>query len=246
MCELVHCLDETTLSFSPNTAVFSLFHHSNSVISSQNTCRWLFFLFEDNTSRRNLTKVQTLGADYTFPKVFGALNPNPTLELLHHLRFFKFPNLKVQNTQFFAILGVILYTVRKFKKPEVILKKFNSRCNLTPSIAKNSIFCTFRLGFLENLTWWSNSEVGFGFSAPKSIQKSIVWSQGLKNVHCFNCFFVSDVKWWTHASSMVILTMLFLFHCEQTRHLSCAQLSHVQMFSQYVMHNTYWNAYHVC
>ena len=33
-----------------------------------------------------------------------SLNPDPTSELPHHLRFFKFSNLKVQNTQFFAIL----------------------------------------------------------------------------------------------------------------------------------------------
>ena len=42
----------------------------------------------------------------------------PTSDLLYHLRYFKFPNLEMQNTTFFAILGVILYTVRKFKKPE--------------------------------------------------------------------------------------------------------------------------------
>ena len=50
----------------------------------------------------------------------GLLNPDLTSKLLHHLRFFKFPNLKVQNTPFFVILGVILYTVRKFKKLEVM------------------------------------------------------------------------------------------------------------------------------
>ena len=50
----------------------------------------------------------------------GLINPDPTSDLLHRDRFFKFPNLKVQNTPFFAILGVILYTVRKFKKPEVM------------------------------------------------------------------------------------------------------------------------------
>ena len=42
MCELVHCLDETTLSFLPNAAVFSWFHYSNAVISLHNTRRWLF------------------------------------------------------------------------------------------------------------------------------------------------------------------------------------------------------------
>ena len=36
--------------FSPNAAIFFLFHHSNAVItiSSHNTHRWLFFHFEDN------------------------------------------------------------------------------------------------------------------------------------------------------------------------------------------------------
>ena len=77
-------------------------------------------IFIDYTDRQNLTKLQTLGPDYIFPKDFGTLNPNPTLELLHHLRLLKYPNLKVQKTLFFAILGVILYTVRKFKKPKVM------------------------------------------------------------------------------------------------------------------------------
>ena len=36
------------------------------------------------------------------------------------------------------------------------------RCS---NIAKNRVFCTFRLGLLENLTWWSNSEPEFGFYA---------------------------------------------------------------------------------
>ena len=54
-------------------------------------------------------KLQTLGPDYTFPKIFGALNPNPTSELLHHVRFPRNPNLKVQKTLFFAIFGVKLH-----------------------------------------------------------------------------------------------------------------------------------------
>ena len=52
---------------------------------------------------------QTLGLNYTFPKVFGALNPNPTLELLHHVRFSRNPNLQVQKTRFFAIFRVKLH-----------------------------------------------------------------------------------------------------------------------------------------
>ena len=45
---------------------------------------------------------------YTFPKVSGALNSNPTSKLLHRLRFSRNPNLKVQKTLFFAIFGVEL------------------------------------------------------------------------------------------------------------------------------------------
>ena len=82
----------------------------------------------------------------------------------------------------------------------------------------------------------------------------------------FWLFLVSGVKWGTHVSSMVMNRLknsaLLLwniakysiatssrcsfFHCEQTRQPSCAQLSHVQIFSQYAMDNTFWNAYNVC
>ena len=48
------------------------------------------------------------------------LNLDPTSELFHHLRIFKFTNQKLKNTPFFVILGVILYTVSKFKNPEVM------------------------------------------------------------------------------------------------------------------------------
>ena len=44
----------------------------------------------------------------SFPNVFGGLNPNPTSELLHHVRFSGNPNLKVQKTLFFAIFGLQL------------------------------------------------------------------------------------------------------------------------------------------
>ena len=63
------------------------------------TLRWI-------TGQQNLTKLQTLGPDYTFPKVFGALNPNLTSQLLQHVRFSRNPNLQVGKTGFFAILGV--------------------------------------------------------------------------------------------------------------------------------------------
>ena len=72
----------------------------------------------DYTGRQNLTKLQTLVPDYTFPiwcaesESDHRIAPSPQL--------FKFPNLNVQNTLFFAILGVILYTVGKFKKPEMM------------------------------------------------------------------------------------------------------------------------------
>ena len=41
----------------------------------------------------------------------------------------------------------------------------NSRSYRCSNIAKTRVFRTFRLGLLENLTWWSNSEPGFGFYA---------------------------------------------------------------------------------
>ena len=39
----------------------------------------------------------------------------------------------------------------------------NSRSYSCSNKAKNRVFCTFRLGLLKNLTWWSNSDPGFGF-----------------------------------------------------------------------------------
>ena len=41
----------------------------------------------------------------------------------------------------------------------------NLRSYRGSSKAKNRVFCTFRLGLLKNLTWWSNSDPGFGFRA---------------------------------------------------------------------------------
>ena len=76
-----------------------------------------FAVFEKN--RKNVIP-ESAEEILRFCMFLGLLNPDPTSDLLHHIRFFKFPNLKVQNTPVFAILGVILYTVRKFKKPEVI------------------------------------------------------------------------------------------------------------------------------
>ena len=93
------------------------------------------------TGRQDLTKLHTLRSDYTFPRVFGALNLNPTSELLHHLRFFKFHNLKVQNTPFFAILRVIPYTgnlknLRWWRNSEVVSGFSNSR-----NIEAHYFFC---------------------------------------------------------------------------------------------------------
>ena len=48
-------------------------------------------------------------SDYTFPNVFGAMNPNPTSELLHHVRFLRNPKLQVQKARFFSIFGVKLH-----------------------------------------------------------------------------------------------------------------------------------------
>ena len=63
----------------------------------------------NDTGRQNFTKLQALGPNYTFSKGFVALNPNPTSELLHHVRFLRDPNLQVQETRFFAIFGVKLH-----------------------------------------------------------------------------------------------------------------------------------------
>ena len=41
---------------------------------------------------------------------------------------------------------------------------------ITPNIAKNGVFCTFRLGKLKNLRWWSNSKVECGFSNLRNIE----------------------------------------------------------------------------
>ena len=62
-----------------------------------------------NTGRQNLTNLQTLRPNYTFPKAFGALYLNPTSELLHHLSLLRYSNLKVQKAPFFAILRVKLH-----------------------------------------------------------------------------------------------------------------------------------------
>ena len=51
-----------------------------------------------------------------FWMLFGALNPNPTSELLHHVRYSRNPNLKVQKILFFAILGVKLHRELNFFK----------------------------------------------------------------------------------------------------------------------------------
>ena len=95
----------------------STYGRSNRKSPIQQIRRIEFATFEPTECTRLL---QTLGPDYTFPKVFGALNPNTTSELLHPLRLLRYSTLKVKNTPFFAILGVILYTVRKFKKPAVM------------------------------------------------------------------------------------------------------------------------------
>ena len=75
------------------------------------------------------------------------------------------------------------------------------------------------------------------------------------SIHCIDCSFV---KRWIHVSSIVmnrrrsltllrwnidwnILTIQFLFYCKQLRYPSWAQLSHIQIFSQYTMYNTFWN-----
>ena len=52
-------------------------------------------------------KIFTQKPDYTFPKVFDALNPNLAAELLYHVRILRYPNLKVQKTPFLPIFEVM-------------------------------------------------------------------------------------------------------------------------------------------
>lgn len=61
--ELVHCLQETTHSVSPNASVFSWFVLSNDAVSSHNTRHWLFFAFWK-------TQYQDINENYSrfFPK----------------------------------------------------------------------------------------------------------------------------------------------------------------------------------
>ena len=59
-------------------------------------------------------ELQTLGSDHTFPKAFGVLSPSSTSELLYHLWLLRYPNLKVQKTQFFAICEVKLHRILIF------------------------------------------------------------------------------------------------------------------------------------
>ena len=42
------------------------------------------------------------------------------------------------------------------------------------------------------------------FSFLKTINENYLKCIPQNSVHCFNCSFVSDVKWWTHVSSMVM------------------------------------------
>ena len=72
-------------------------------------------------------------------------------------------------------------------------------CNpLVPTLynlkyGKNTVFHTFRLEYLSNLTYRVNSEPGFGFSASKSFGK------------VRSCF------WFRNLSACVILSYVFLF-----------------------------------
>ena len=66
------------------------------------------------------------------------------------------------------------------------------------------------------------------FSFLKTINENYLTCIPQNSVHCFNCSFVSGVKWWTHVSSMLmnrckksalllwkILTTLFLVHYDK-------------------------------
>ena len=89
------------------------FKFINLIFMKNSSCYYLKWnnitFFINYTGRKNLTKLQTLGPGYTFPKVFRALNPNPTSELLHRVRYSRNPNLIVQKTLFFAIFRIKLH-----------------------------------------------------------------------------------------------------------------------------------------
>ena len=161
MCELVHCLVETILSFLPNAVVFSCFHHSNAIINSHNTCRWLFFLFEDNQWK---------------------------LSHVHSKKLMPWP--------------------------------CYSRWNcLRPLWSLFSSFSPLFWLFLRLRCEVMNPCFIHGYKSTQKIG------------------FTSVKHHWSLDSN--ILATLFLFHWERTRHPSCAQFSHVQIFSQYAMYSTF-------
>ena len=81
----------------------------------------------------------------------------------------------------------------------------NSRTYPCSNIAKNCVFRTFRLGLLENLTWWSNSEPGFGFYAKNYFGNDYRY---FYNNH--NLIFCRHVQFFTRFLKIIILTLYSL------------------------------------
>ena len=87
---------------------------------------------------------------------------------------------------------------------KIFWKKFNSRCNLTPNIAKNSVFCTFRLGHLNNLRWWQF----WGWiriQRTKNLQKSILWSQGLEFRQILSAYVIHKIFFKINIINLLII-----------------------------------------
>ena len=61
----------------------------------------------NNTGRQNKTDIRFQKPDYTFTKVFDALNPNLNAKWLYHLRISRYPNLNMQKRPFSPIFEVM-------------------------------------------------------------------------------------------------------------------------------------------
>ena len=83
----------------------------------------------------------------------------------------------------------------------------NSRTYRCSNIAKNRVFRTFRLGLLENLSRWSNSEPGFGFYAKK------YFGNDYRNFYSnHNLIFSIPVLYSIHIS-IKIGNLIYLLYC---------------------------------
>ena len=84
-------------------------------------------------------------------------------------------------------------------------KKNNYAMQFNPNIAKNSVFFTFRLGYLEKSDVMEQFRGRIRIQRTKNLRKSIVWSQGLKNVGLCDHIFISGRfiwNWWWKSSGL--------------------------------------------